>query len=64
LGETGSADNGKAPALDVCFTLRTGTDVTLVTWGAMVKETMAEQMLYPKKALGEVMTLQLSNPRY
>ncbi|MDR3477302.1 MAG: alpha-ketoacid dehydrogenase subunit beta [Gammaproteobacteria bacterium] len=34
-------DNGKALPLDVCFTLRTGADVTLVTWGAMVKETMA-----------------------
>ena len=27
--------------LDVCFTLRAGDDVTLVTWGAMVKETLA-----------------------
>jgi len=34
-------DNGKALPLDVCFTLRRGTDVTLVTWGAMVKETLA-----------------------
>jgi 2-oxoisovalerate dehydrogenase E1 component beta subunit len=34
-------DDGKALPLDVCFTLRVGTDVTLVTWGAMVKETMA-----------------------
>lgn len=33
-------DNGKALPLDVCFTLRQGTDVTLVTWGAMVKETL------------------------
>lgn len=35
------ADNGQALPLDVCFTLRTGTDVTIVTWGAMVKETLA-----------------------
>jgi 2-oxoisovalerate dehydrogenase E1 component beta subunit len=34
-------DDGKALPLDVCFTLRQGTDVTLVTWGAMVKETLA-----------------------
>ncbi len=27
--------------LDTCFTLRTGRDVTLVTWGAMVMETLA-----------------------
>mgnify|MGYP000884284742 FL=1 len=34
-------DNGKALPLDVCFTLRTGDDVTLVTWGSLVKETLA-----------------------
>src|SRR6267142_3984436 len=33
-------NDGKALPLDVCFTLRTGNDVTLVTWGAMLKETM------------------------
>jgi 2-oxoisovalerate dehydrogenase E1 component subunit beta len=33
--------DGNALPLDVCFTLRVGTDVTLVTWGAMVKETMS-----------------------
>ena len=34
-------DNGKALPLDVCFTLRVGEDVTLVTWGSLVKETLA-----------------------
>lgn len=34
-------DNGQALPLDTCFTLRVGTDVTLVTWGAMVKETLS-----------------------
>lgn len=34
-------DDGQALPLDVCFTLRVGSDVTLVTWGAMVKETLA-----------------------
>jgi pyruvate dehydrogenase E1 component beta subunit len=33
-------NDGKALPLDVCFTLRVGEDVTLVTWGAMVKETL------------------------
>jgi len=33
-------DNGKALPLDKCFTLREGEDVTLVTWGACVVETM------------------------
>lgn len=34
-------DDGKALPLDTCFTLRVGEDVTLVTWGAMVKETLS-----------------------
>src|SRR5215469_13770996 len=40
------ADDGQALPLDVCFKLREGTDVTLVTWGAMTVETLraAEQL--------------------
>lgn len=40
------ADDGKALPLDVCYTLREGEDVTLVTWGAMTFETLkaAEQL--------------------
>jgi 2-oxoisovalerate dehydrogenase E1 component beta subunit len=34
------ADDGEALPLDVCFTLREGDDVTLVTWGAMTYETL------------------------
>ncbi len=33
-------DDGEALPLDVCFVLRDGSDVTLVTWGAMTKETL------------------------
>ncbi len=33
-------DNGEALPLDTCFTLREGNDLTLISWGAMVKETM------------------------
>jgi 2-oxoisovalerate dehydrogenase E1 component beta subunit len=33
-------DDGTALPLDTCFTLREGTDVTLVTWGGMVHETL------------------------
>ena len=33
-------DNGEALPLDACFTLREGTDLTLVSWGAMVYETL------------------------
>lgn len=33
-------DNGEALPLDTCFTLREGDDVTLITWGACVIETL------------------------
>lgn len=33
-------DNGEALPLDVCFTLREGSDLTLVSWGAMIYETL------------------------
>lgn len=33
-------DDGKALSLDRCFLLREGSDVTLITWGAMIKETL------------------------
>jgi pyruvate dehydrogenase E1 component beta subunit len=33
-------DDGEALPMDVCFVLRDGSDVTLVTWGAQVKETL------------------------
>lgn len=40
------ADDGQALALDTCYRLREGDDVTLVTWGAMTIETLkaAEQL--------------------
>lgn len=34
-------DDGQAAPLDRCVVLREGRDVTLVTWGAMTKETLA-----------------------
>lgn len=34
-------DDGRALPLDRCFTLREGRDVTLVSWGAMLFETLA-----------------------
>jgi pyruvate dehydrogenase E1 component beta subunit len=34
-------DDGVALPLNTCFTLRVGEDATLITWGAMVKETLA-----------------------
>jgi len=34
-------DDGAALPLDRCFVLREGNDITFVTWGAMIKETLA-----------------------
>ncbi len=34
-------DIGEALPMDVCFVLREGSDVTLVSWGAMLHETLA-----------------------
>jgi pyruvate dehydrogenase E1 component beta subunit len=33
-------DNGEALPLDTCFVLKEGEDVTLVSWGAMIHETL------------------------
>src|SRR3990167_2796905 len=33
-------DNGEALPIGKCFTLKTGTDITLVSWGASIHETM------------------------
>jgi 2-oxoisovalerate dehydrogenase E1 component subunit beta len=40
------SDDGEGLPLERCFVLRSGRDVTLVSWGAMLKETMeaAEQL--------------------
>ncbi len=34
------ADDGEALPLDTCFTLREGDDLTLISWGAMIQETL------------------------
>jgi pyruvate dehydrogenase E1 component beta subunit len=41
LGKENVRDDGLALPLDTCFVLRDGSDVTLVTWGAVVRETLA-----------------------
>lgn len=40
LGKQEVEDNGEALPLDTCFVLRDGIDVTLVSWGASIKETL------------------------
>ncbi|PCJ43187.1 MAG: alpha-ketoacid dehydrogenase subunit beta [Moraxellaceae bacterium] len=34
------SDNGIGLPLDTCFTLREGSDITLVSWGSMIQETL------------------------
>jgi pyruvate dehydrogenase E1 component beta subunit len=40
LNKQSVEDNGKELPLDVCYILREGSDITLVTWGAMTYETL------------------------
>jgi pyruvate dehydrogenase E1 component beta subunit len=56
-------DNGKALPLDVCYILREGTDVTVVTWGAMTIETIkAVDQLAEKGISCEVIDLATISP--
>jgi pyruvate dehydrogenase E1 component beta subunit len=45
------ADDGRAMPLDACFTLREGTDLTLVTWGAMTIETLKAAALLEERGI-------------
>jgi pyruvate dehydrogenase E1 component beta subunit len=57
------ADDGQALPLDVCFKLRDGTDVTIVTWGAMTVETLkAAQELAQEGINCEVIDLATLSP--
>ena len=56
-------DDGEALPLDVCFVLRDGTDVTLVTWGAQVKECLeAADALAEKGISAEVIDVATLTP--
>jgi len=56
-------DDGEALPLDVCYVLRDGTDVTLVTWGAQVKETLeAADKLAKENISAEVIDLATIKP--
>lgn len=57
------ADDGQALPLDVCFRLREGTDVTIVTWGAMTFEVMrAAEALQKEGVSCEVIDLATLSP--
>jgi len=56
-------DNGDALPLDVAFVLREGRDVTLISWGAMVKETLgAAEALDAEGISAEVIDLATLKP--
>ena len=56
-------DDGEALPLDVCFVLRDGSDVTLVTWGAQVKETLeAADVLAEQGISAEVINVATLKP--
>nr|WP_320135941.1 alpha-ketoacid dehydrogenase subunit beta [uncultured Amphritea sp.] len=56
-------DNGKALPLDSCYTLREGNDITLISWGAMIKETLeAADQLTKQGVSCEVIDVVTLNP--
>jgi pyruvate dehydrogenase E1 component beta subunit len=56
-------DNGKELPLDVCYILREGSDITLVTWGAMTYETLKAADQLAKSGLScEVIDLATISP--
>jgi len=57
------ADDGNAAPLDRCFTLREGRDVTLVSWGASVTETLsAAEVMATEGIEAEVVDLATLKP--
>lgn len=56
-------DNGEALPLDTCFVLREGDDVTLVSWGAMIHETLQAAAKLAEEGIGcEVIDLATVSP--
>jgi 2-oxoisovalerate dehydrogenase E1 component beta subunit len=56
-------DDGEALPLDVCFVLREGADVTLVSWGAQIKECLeAAQELAKRDVQAEVIDVATLKP--
>lgn len=56
-------DDGMCLPLDSCFVLREGTDITLISWGAMITETMEAAKNIAKKGIEcEVIDLATISP--
>lgn len=63
LIKQGVPDDGKALPLDKCFILREGTDVTLISWGAMIHETLqAAENLVQQNIQAEVIDVATLKP--
>ena len=63
LGKQVVEDNGEALPLDTCFVLRDGIDITLVSWGASIKETLeAAQQLAQVGVDAEVIDVATISP--
>lgn len=57
------ADDGEALPLDVCYVLREGADVTFVSWGAQIKETLeAAEALAKEGVSAEVIDVATLRP--
>lgn len=56
-------DNGEALPIDRCFTLREGSDISLISWGAMIQETLqAADTLADEGVSVEVIDVASINP--
>ncbi|BAN50469.1 alpha-ketoacid dehydrogenase subunit beta [Metapseudomonas resinovorans] len=56
-------DDGRRLPLDTCFTLREGSDITLISWGASVHETLqAARMLEERGVSAEVIDVASIKP--
>ncbi len=57
-------DTGMALPLDQCFVLREGTDITLISWGSMLHETLlaADRLLKEKGLTAEVIDVATVKP--
>ncbi len=57
------ADDGQDLPLDVCYVLRDGSDITLVSWGSMIKETLeAAELLAQQGVSAEVIDVATISP--
>jgi len=50
-GKQAIEDNGSALPLDSCFLLREGIDISLISWGAMIKESLEAATQLAKKGI-------------